>query len=275
MKLRILFIALLASCIVNAKELTKSESLAIAQSYIRAAHEGDPYAQLVASDMYRQGWGVEHNEKLSNQWLEASASQNYAPAISELGRRKIFGEGYPRKTDEAIKHLELAASLGASEANVLLGTYYLGIKFEHEPLDKELGQETLLAAYNSGNSFGAYYLGFMYEFGLEPNPISYEEINFSQAIHWYTKAAEQQNSFAAGQLGLIYALPQNYNLNMEKAYFWFKVAENLGAKDWAEFRIDVELQLNSGARSKVTTKVENWLLIHNKSKQQGPAGGTR
>lgn len=269
MRFSLLLIAMLVSLSAIASEPAGEEALAIAQSYIRGAHEGDPYAQHVASDMYWKGWGVEQNERLAKQWLEASAGQNYAPAIFELGRRKIFGEGYPRAVDDAKKLLESAVSLGSSEANVLLGTYYLGINFEEGPGDSELGRQYLLDASNAGNHFGSYYLGLMYEFGLEPNPNEFGEINFKQAINWYTKAAEALNYFAAGRLGLIYALPENYNLNMEKAYFWFKVAEKLGSRDWKGIMVDVELKLNAGARSRIGKEVESWESIHKHAKQAG------
>jgi TPR repeat protein len=80
-----------------------------------------------------------------------------------------------------------------------------------------------LRASDDGDARAQYFLGIMYYFGSEVTPQS-----FSIASKWYRKAAEQGNTSAQTDLGIMYGggkgVPQNY----AEALKWLRLAADQG-----------------------------------------------
>lgn len=262
LKKTILVSALLLSIRCFAADPTAEELNQAAISYLRAAQAGDAHAQLYMSYAYWNSWGVPQNHKIAKRWLEKSVTQNYPLAILDLGQRKIMGNGYNRDVTEAISLLKQATELGVSDAHVSLGAYYLGFNSPDDVIDNRLGMDYLLKAKSLGNSNAMMYLGLMYQSGLEPDAKPDSELDLEQAIYWHTKAAEQLNIYAIGNLGFIYSHPGLNNIDSKKAYFWFQVAKMLGINEWSKNMIEVELRISQVSRNEMKAKAEDWVKIY-------------
>ena len=273
LKIFTLSFLMILSSTASSVEPSPDEKLDVAQSYIRAANNDDPAAQFLASNLFWNGWGVQKNDRLARGWLEKSAAQSYPEAILELGRRKLTGDSYELDVDQGLALVLRSSDLGVVHADVILGAYYLGLYSNNSLIDSEKGKVFLLKASSLNSSQAMYYLGLMYELGREPDVSMESDINYERSIYWYTQSAEKLNTFSIGRLGLIYALPQNDNLDWEKAYFWFKVAQKLDYNYWSDYMVNAELNLNSGSRTVVKKKVEQWLNIHSKIKGETRDGG--
>ena len=108
-----------------------------AETYLkRAAMNGDPEAQyrlwiLYAFDMPNK------NEKLAKEMLEKSAERRYPPALSDLGRNKIYAQhGYDADVKNGAGLVSLAAGLGDARSMHILAILYGGGK--NSPFSKDL-----------------------------------------------------------------------------------------------------------------------------------------
>lgn len=179
-----------------------------------------------------------------------------------------MGNGYSRNVIEAISLLKQAAELDVSEAQVSLGAYYLGFNSPDGVIDNRLGMDYLLKAKSLGNSNGMMYLGIMYQSGLEPDAKLDSDLDLDKAIYWHTKAAEELNIYAIGNLGFIYSHPGLNNIDSKKAYFWLQVAKMLGVNEWQKNMIEAELRLSQVSRNEMKDKAERWVKTYSNLNQR-------
>ena len=59
--------------------------------YLKAAERGDDCAQYNLGCMYRDGTGVEQSFEKAREWYEKAAEQEYEDAIKALDRLNLFG----------------------------------------------------------------------------------------------------------------------------------------------------------------------------------------
>lgn len=86
----------------------------------KAAALGDAFAHYQLSMLYREGQGVEADEKKEVYHLEKAAIAGHPEARHELARYETMNERFER----AVKHMIIAASLGLDVSLKLLKEFY-------------------------------------------------------------------------------------------------------------------------------------------------------
>jgi TPR repeat protein len=127
-------------------------------------------------------------------------------------------------------------------------------------------------AADQGHASAQSALGWLYEEG-QGVPRDY-----GQAAYWYQKAAEQGHPSAQFQLGLAYKRGQGVLQDYEEACFWLDVSmESLKKACSSKIhaflnteRVKVAAKLTSDERSKVQTRVAQWLAANPPAPQKTP-----
>jgi len=77
--------------------------------YVRAAEQGDKYAQQRLGDCYTKGEGVPKDKEKANYWYTKSAERGWKPAQYDLGVNYANGDGVPKDLEMAKYWISLAA----------------------------------------------------------------------------------------------------------------------------------------------------------------------
>lgn len=80
-------------------------------------------AQYYLGLMHRRGWGTPVNRTESLRWLYLSARKRYAPALSELGRIHMEGEGVEKDQAEGWSYFLLADRFGTDAERAEASAY--------------------------------------------------------------------------------------------------------------------------------------------------------
>ena len=88
--------------------------------WLKAAEQGNDYAQFKVGLGYDFCLGVEEDKKEAVKWYKRSASKGYVSAICQLGRCYYDGNGIRKNMKEAIKYLRRAANQGSEMAKSTL-----------------------------------------------------------------------------------------------------------------------------------------------------------
>jgi hypothetical protein len=78
--------------------------------YLKAAEQGDAYAQAILGTLYLAGRGVQQNYTEAVKWYRKAAEQGFAGAQASLGLCYMEGFVVPQDFVEAYKWLNLAAA---------------------------------------------------------------------------------------------------------------------------------------------------------------------
>jgi TPR repeat protein len=85
-----------------------------------AANQGNAEAQYNLGIFYRDGIGMEEDDKQARRFFEMSANQINSDARVALARLNLEGGDY----EQAIQHVEVAANQGNANAQVALGLFF-------------------------------------------------------------------------------------------------------------------------------------------------------
>lgn len=108
------------------------ESLSLLQSF---ASQGDPNYSNLLGLLYREGLGVEKNQKKAFEYIMNSAKKEFAPAEFNVGRFYMIGLGCDIDFDKAIYWLTKASNNGNGRAAYALGYMYFkgfGVKQDYK-----------------------------------------------------------------------------------------------------------------------------------------------
>jgi TPR repeat protein len=201
---------------------------------LRAARDGQPYAEMVTGNLYAEGKGVTKNPQQAVYWWRLSARAGIPAAQYKLGKARLEGAGVTKDPARAVHWLTKAAENGDHDAEFLLGKmYYEGYAVAQ---DKELGKDWLSRAAAHGHSDAINFLGVIegmvkyttmvyqqsadvlkqkaaagdpqaqYELGLRYESGAWDVVkDDKQALHWLTEAANNGNHHAMATLAHIYA----------------------------------------------------------------------
>lgn len=183
--------------------------------YDKAANEGYPPAQNNLGYFYDNGYGVKQDQQLALYWYQQAAEQNDEVAQYNLGLFYQYGKAVPKNKESALYWYKKSADNDYVDAIVAVAKLY----------QKQFRNQLKAAwwytkAAKQGNAESANQLG---EF--EQN-----KKNYSQALVWYTQAAE--NNYLAAQYNLanlLYGHPIKENALIE-AYAWAYIADQNGHK---------------------------------------------
>lgn len=189
------------------------ESAHLAFTYFSSAADcGNNTAQLVLSELYEEGDGVEQSNEQAIKYLEMAANANFVDAYLNLGRLLSEVERY----DEAEKWLKLALEhLGSEHPDYtfnleLLGNLYYQ-KDQNEPKVYEYNHKAAIR----GSSRAKFNLGYLYEYGI--GGVSQDE---NQSLYWYRSAAIDGYAPAQCSVGRYYFDKEDY----ERAIPWLQKA---------------------------------------------------
>lgn len=128
--------------------------------YVRArtlleprAEAGDPTAQLLLGDLYKNGRGVPKDEKAAYSWTRKAADQGDARGQAALAAMMQAGSGTPRDDAGALVWLERSAQQDFALAQSALGFAYLTGR--GTPEDEEKGLFWLRKAAAGGDAGAA------------------------------------------------------------------------------------------------------------------------
>lgn len=185
-----------------------------------ATEHNDASAQLNLGICYRDGCGVEKDEKEAVRWFRRAANQNDADAQFVLGACYQEGQGVKKDIEEAVKYYRKAAGQGHVNAQYNLGMCYFdgrGIEKNRKRAVKWYRKAAEQGDAEAQNSLGRCYL---YGHGVvkdEKEAMTW----FQKAIILYRKRAAQDNSQAQCELGECYYSGQGVNKDKKQAVIWY------------------------------------------------------
>lgn len=146
---------------------------------VPAAKDGDRYAQYLLGAMYLNGAGMSQDIDTAIALIQKSAEQGFPPAQSTLGSMYLLGHYVESDVPRGLGLLRKAAAAGDPEGNYNLGVAYrdgIGMAPDHE-----IARAHFLDAAKKGHALAQYAMA----------RFCYDAADYSQAIDWYTKAADQ------------------------------------------------------------------------------------
>jgi uncharacterized protein len=194
------------------------------------ARRGSLAAQVNLAVASLAGWGVPTNAGTALYWLRAAATNNYAPALFDLGILYSRGCGVRQDFSEAFRFFQAAATSGDRAAAVNLGYLYdqgLGVI-----QDRSQAARWYRQAAERGEPTAQYNLADLY---LRGTGVPLDE---SLAFSWFQKAALQGHSGARIMLGSMLAAGRGTKKDLQSAYLWLSAASLQG-----DPRGDATLQL--------------------------------
>jgi TPR repeat protein len=160
--------------------------------YQKAVEQGYARAQSNLGYCYRNGIGVEKDEKEAVRLFRLAVEQGYARAQTNLGYCYRNGIGEEKDEKEAVRLYRLAAEQGYARAQTHLGYCYRnGIGVEK---DKKEAVRLYRLAAEQGNAVAQTHLGYCYRNGIGV------EKDKKEAVRLYRLAAEQGNAVAQTNL---------------------------------------------------------------------------
>lgn len=104
--------------------LETKDSVKALTSFKSAANKGDPRAQLLLGNMYKDGVLFEQDYKEAAHWYSLAAKQGNPGAMLFLARLLVLGKGVKQNFVEAVRLLKLSSAQGLVDAQWFLGGMY-------------------------------------------------------------------------------------------------------------------------------------------------------
>jgi uncharacterized protein len=204
------------------------------------AEKGNPLAQYQLGRLYKEGFGVERDNRAAFDWFSKSARQGNTMAHVQCGIMRDWGFGCGKDPAQAFQHFSVAAEQGHPYAQLYLNTILTGVHFNSvnfafgrwlprgSPkgylVDPELTQQKFLSAQNEDSLKELIGQGYiparfveamdMYKNGLMP-----------KALSIFINLADQKNyALAQFQCGEIFSEEGD----QKKALEYYKAAMEQG-----------------------------------------------
>jgi TPR repeat protein len=209
-----------------------------ASFFTKAAEENVPYADYVLAQMAETGQGMERSaenasllyKKALNEFTEQEKQQPDTFTEFRIAKMHLTGKGTEINPDEGAKWLEKAVGGGNVQAEYELAMMCASGEFipKDEKKAAKLFEKALAAFISSDKdnpSAGQEYrIAQMYEKGLGTT------VSFSEAVMWYSAAAENGHGHAAYRLGKFYTDGISIPQDNDAALKWFHRAAELKDK---------------------------------------------
>ena len=160
----------------------------------KAAGQGDADSQHTLGFFYRFGRGVRKSRKRALNWWQRAAQSGQSLAQYELGIHFLFEGGKKCSPEEAVRWLEASAKQGHAEAQYFLGVSLVRGRWNVTE-DKKEGLRWLRLSAEQSYPRALYELGCLHWEGEAVRK------SVDLAIHWWHKAAAQNNEDARLRLG--------------------------------------------------------------------------
>jgi uncharacterized protein len=178
--------------------------------YKAAAQAGNPDAYYWLGNYYFDGVVVERDLEKTYHYYKKAASMGHPDALNNYADMYLRGEYVEKNTKHALELFKMAADKGVPEAMYTLGYMYEnGVGTE---VDSEESRYWFTQSALSGDVFAANRLGHE----------AVEKGEGTEAIHWYTMAAEKHDPYGEFNLGLCYENGIGTPINLKKAKYWYQ-----------------------------------------------------
>jgi TPR repeat protein len=182
--------------------------------YHKAARLENVVAQLVLTDMYILGKGVDKDYKRAFELSKKLAEGGHACGMNNLGFCYERGIGTEINKEIAFELYQKVAELGNSTGICNLGwCYYNGIGTN---INIQKAVELFQKAADLGNSYGLNSLGNYYYCGIGT------DVNKQKAFELYQKSANLGNDVAQYSLALMYENGDGIKKDTDQAIYWCK-----------------------------------------------------
>ncbi|KAI7831422.1 kinase-like domain-containing protein [Gamsiella multidivaricata] len=250
---------------VKALEYYRSGLYEQAQDYARQVSH-HPVGSYVLGEMYSQGHGVTKNEgearrwhlsaargghavsqhlmgvscfKAGNhiealKWYREAAEQENSDGQYKLGVMFYYGHGVPPDPIEAVHWMQKAANQGHISAATGMGRICLG--------QEKYPEAMRWCRKAAGDRISQYNIGLMYRTGWGVRP------NYTTAIKWFQRAADQGYGQAQYAMGTMYRYGWGVKEDLDKTMEWYKKAVENGDPDAANELAMIVLETNRRTR---------------------------
>jgi TPR repeat protein len=217
---------------------------------LRAARDGQPYAQMEMGKLYAAGTGVDKDPGHAVYWWRKAARAGNPEAQYRLGKARLEGFGVDKNPARAVHWLTKAGENGNADAQYLLGKmYHDGYAVAQ---DNELARDWLSRAAARGHSDAINLLAVVNDVlkyttmvyqqsadvlkqkAAEGDPLAQYELGLryesgawdvtkdnKKALHWLSEAAKNGNRHAMAALAHIYARGElGVKRDPQKAKYW-------------------------------------------------------
>lgn len=230
---------LLGLCCYNGNGTERDEAKG-AELLAKAVELGSISAKYYLADAYKTGRGVEADSEKADELYKSflTEAESAEPADTpEYGRMLysitmcyIYGYGTKVDKENAAKYAKMALESG----NVgVISTYSLAAGYESGKIGEGNPDKArklyadifpqIEALANKGISDAERFYAQYYHYGDGG-----VEQDYTKALEWYKKAAEQGNYGAMAQIGMLYANGNGVEQDYVKAVEWFEKAAELG-----------------------------------------------
>lgn len=223
-----------------------------------AADQGDAEAQYWLSILYDGAGDIPANAELALKWETAAALQGHPYAQYHLGEYYSQQKNY----DEASKWFASAAEhdIPAMQFDVAQ-KYYVGRDGIAQDLNKafqlvQKAAQTVNAGKDADNYANAKYYHMLAD--LYYNGQGTRQ-NFTEALKWYTRAADLGSGQAAYRIAEMYRIGQGVRKNVQTAIEWFAKAHDNYNKD-AAFTIARIYATGEGAVKLDMDEAQKWFV---------------
>jgi uncharacterized protein len=220
--------------------------------YLPLAENGNDRAQARLASMYFWAQGVKKQLSQVYVWSLKAAKQNNPEGQhmqAYLYENGIYVNQNKRK---AIEWYRAAAKQEYPPALAIMASHYIFAEVLPKNISK--GLQLAKAAANQKEPLGQYLMGYLYE-------TEYKDVR--AAIKWYTLAAKNHYAAAANQIALIHY--QGTGLagqDLNTAYQWFIIAEELGSPEGFKNRPLIRAKLKPEMRKSIEEQAQRWLDAH-------------
>ena len=220
--------------------------------YKKASEQGHAIAPYRIGWCFEMGKGVKQDSHKAIEWYAKASEQRHADAPYRIAMLYESGRGVKQDSLKAIEWYTKAIKNRGyidlddiswykrpAEFGVALAQYYLGQCYEGmDPAYDEIAAkyskhaDSIDRMIDEGDHIAKGYKA-IYQFQKSKERGKIAE-NYSRAVYWYTKAAEQGYADAQYELGLCYYEGRGVEQNYKKAIeWWLKAAEqNHSSSQW-------------------------------------------
>lgn len=224
----------------------------------KAANEGSAAAEyyLASTELELTGtssWKLVDCKEVSLQ-LNKAIAQDYAPAMTELGRQYIGTAGCASQTNEALAlyWFKKAYSAGDPEAAYEIGMAYDGS--DHSKAD-----QWFLNGANLGDASSQNAIGVNLAAGIGTRK------NVREAAEWFRKSAEQGSAYGSCNFALDYMRGEGIAKNLVLSLEWVLISDQTnenGTLCGDEIDIRPFLKLTPAQEAEATRQANAWLEQH-------------
>jgi TPR repeat protein len=201
------------------------------QDYVKAfeifqetAKSNNAIAQHMLAICYYYGHGVEINKSSALFWFREASDKSFAKSLMMAGLMLMNGEGIEKSIDESLLYLEKAARSDDAYSCRLLGGIFAG---EINEFESKTDLPKAIEYFEMGaNLEDAGCMQRLAYFINEENLYSNE--GAVRALELNVRSAELGNTDAAFNAGLAYVHGRGAEVNIDKAFKWYKAAASAG-----------------------------------------------